>query len=102
MRADSPDLPADMYQFSGLFGQRVTNFPALGIVFVRTGQDPGLVPAGNAEWEHETYVRLFASVIDQKVEKPGPPPTGPAEQEADYGFPCPRPSSPGDSGVSER
>ena len=83
---DFPDLPADEFQFSGLFGQRVTNFPSLGIVFVRTGQDPGLLPAGNAEWEHETYVRLLSAVTDQKVEQPGPPPTGPAQQEADYGF----------------
>jgi CubicO group peptidase (beta-lactamase class C family) len=83
---DFPDLPADMYQFSGLFGQRVTMFPALGIVFVRTGQDPGLVPAGNAEWEHETYVRLLSAVTDQKVEKPGPAPSGPKQMEADYGF----------------
>jgi CubicO group peptidase (beta-lactamase class C family) len=88
---DFPDLPADMFQFSGLFGQRVTNFPALGIVFVRTGQDPGLasaigVPAGNPEWEHDTYVRLLSAVLDQKVEKPGPPPTGPPQPEADYGF----------------
>jgi CubicO group peptidase (beta-lactamase class C family) len=83
---DFPDLPADMYQFSGLFGQRVTNFPSLGLLFVRTGQDPGLVPAGNAEWEHETYVRLLAAVTDETVEKPGPPPTGPDQEEADYGF----------------
>jgi hypothetical protein len=83
---DFPDLPADMYQYSGLFGQRVTNFPSLGLLFVRTGQDPGLVPAGSAEWEHETYVRLLSAVTDQTVEKPGPPPTGPAQQEADYGF----------------
>ena len=83
---DFPDLPADMFQFSGLFGQRVTNFPSLGLVFVRTGQDPGLVPAGQANWEHETYLRLLAAVTDQTVEKPGPPPSGPPQEEADYGF----------------
>jgi CubicO group peptidase (beta-lactamase class C family) len=83
---DFPDLPADMFQFSGLFGQRVTNFPSLGIVFVRTGQDPSLLPAGNAEWEHDTYVRLLAAVTDQKVEQPGAPSQGPPQQEADYGF----------------
>jgi CubicO group peptidase (beta-lactamase class C family) len=83
---DFPDLPADMYQFSGLFGQRVTTFPSLGLMFVRTGQDPGLVPAGQANWEEETYRRLLAAVTDQTVEKPGPPPSGPQQQEADYGF----------------
>ncbi|HEX8065231.1 MAG TPA: serine hydrolase [Thermoleophilaceae bacterium] len=83
---DFPDLPADMYQFSGLFGQRVTQFPSLGIVFVRTGQDPGLVFAGDTEWEHGLYTRLLAAVVDQKVERPGPPPRGPAQPEADYGF----------------
>jgi hypothetical protein len=83
---DFPDLPADMYQFSGLFGQRVTTFPSLGLMFVRTGQDPGLVPAGQANWEEETYRRLLASITDQTVEKPGPPPSGPDQEEADYGF----------------
>ena len=83
---DFPDLPEDMFQFSGLFGQRVTNFPSLGIVFVRTGQDPGLVPAGNAEWENETYVRLLGAVTDQAVPRPGAPQSGPPQQEKDYGF----------------
>ena len=46
---DFPDLPADMYNFSGLFGQRVTVFPTQDLVIVRTGQDPGLVPAGRRE-----------------------------------------------------
>ena len=43
---DFPELPADFYNFSGLFGQRVTVFPTQDIVIVRIGQDPGLVPAG--------------------------------------------------------
>ena len=42
-----------MYRFSGLFGQLVTVFPSQGIVIVRTGQDPGLVFSGGANWEHE-------------------------------------------------
>ena len=82
---DWPDFPADMYQFSGLFGQRVTTFPSLGLMVVRTGQDPGLVPAGQANWEYETYRRVLSSVLDQKVEKP-PPATGRDEPEHDYGF----------------
>ncbi|MDQ3934084.1 MAG: beta-lactamase family protein [Actinomycetota bacterium] len=82
---DWPDFPADMWQYSGLFGQRVTTFPSLGLMVVRTGQDPGVVPAGQANWEHETYRRVLSAVTDQKVEKP-PPATGPEEPEHDYGF----------------
>jgi hypothetical protein len=82
---DMPDLPVDLYRFSGLFGQLVTVFPSQGIVVVRTGQDPGLVPAGETNWEHETYRRVLSSVLDQKVEAP-PPATGPEEPEHDYGF----------------
>ena len=82
---DWPDFPADMWQFSGLFGQRVTTFPSLGLIVVRTGQDPSLVPAGQGDWEHETYRRVLSAVVDQKVEQP-PPATGPAEPEHDYGF----------------
>jgi CubicO group peptidase (beta-lactamase class C family) len=82
---DWPDFPADMWQFSGLFGQRVTTFPSLGLMVVRTGQDPGVIPAGQASWEHETYRRVLSSVVDTKVEKP-PPASGPPEPEHDYGF----------------
>ncbi|HEX8649145.1 MAG TPA: serine hydrolase [Thermoleophilaceae bacterium] len=82
---DWPEFPADMWQFSGLFGQRVTTFPSLGLMVVRTGQDPALVPAGQTNWEYETYRRLLSAMTDQKVEKP-PPATGPDEPEHDYGF----------------
>jgi CubicO group peptidase (beta-lactamase class C family) len=82
---DWPEFPADMWQFSGLFGQRVTTFPSLDLMVVRTGQDPSLLPAGGADWEYETYRRLLSSVTDQKIEKP-PPATGPTEPEKDYGF----------------
>jgi CubicO group peptidase (beta-lactamase class C family) len=71
---DMDDIPADMYHFSGLFGQLVTVFPSQGIVVVRTGQDPGLVPAGGQSWEHELYSRVLAAVTDQKIDKPGPAP----------------------------
>jgi CubicO group peptidase (beta-lactamase class C family) len=82
---DWPDFPADMWQFSGLFGQRVTTFPSLGLMVVRMGQDPSLIPAGQANWEHETYRRVLGAITDQKVEKP-PPASGPPEPEHDYGF----------------
>jgi CubicO group peptidase (beta-lactamase class C family) len=82
---DWPEFPADMWQFSGLFGQRVTTFPSQGLMVVRTGQDPSLLPAGGADWEYETYRRLLSAITDQKVDKP-PPAVGPAEPEHDYGF----------------
>jgi CubicO group peptidase (beta-lactamase class C family) len=67
-----PDMPVDMYRFSGLFGQLVTVFPSQGIVFVRTGQDPGLVNFnGGTDWEHETYARMLGAITDQKVDTAG-------------------------------
>ena len=82
---DFPSMPADMYSFAGLFGQRVTVFPSLGIHLVRTGQDPGLVPATDANWEEELYKRVLSSVTDQAIEPggDGPPARG---EDADYGF----------------
>jgi hypothetical protein len=68
-----PDLPADLYHFSGLFGQLVTVFPTQDIVVVRTGQDPGLInPASSGSgWEHDLYAKVLGSVTDQKVEPGG-------------------------------
>jgi CubicO group peptidase (beta-lactamase class C family) len=64
-----PDLPGDLYHFSGLFGQLVTVFPTQDIVVVRTGQDPGLVnfASDGSGWEHDLYAKVLASVTDQKV-----------------------------------
>jgi CubicO group peptidase (beta-lactamase class C family) len=83
---DFPDLPADLYRFSGLFGQLVTVFPTQELVVVRTGQDPGLVFAGGSDWEHELYKRVLGAVTDEKITPPGPSPTGPPQPNADYGF----------------
>ncbi|HYH58562.1 MAG TPA: serine hydrolase [Thermoleophilaceae bacterium] len=84
---DYPDLPADFYTFSGLFGQRVTVFPSQELVIVRTGQDPGLVPAGQANWEHELYTRVLGSITDGTYEPPGEAPRVNNEREdVDYGF----------------
>ena len=84
---DFPDLPADLYTFSGLFGQRVAVFPTQDLVIVRTGQDPGLIPAGEANWEHELYTRVLGSITDQKVKVPGEAPRVNEEREdVDYGF----------------
>ena len=86
---DFPELPADFYNFSGLFGQRVTVFPTQDIVIVRTGQDPGLVPAGQASWENELYKRVLGAMTDQTYEPPGDAPRVNDENEetdVDYGF----------------
>ena len=84
---DFPDLPADLYNFSGLFGQRVTVFPTQDLIIVRTGQDPGLIPAGEASWEHELYSRVLGAITDEKVEAPGDAPRVNEEREdVDYGF----------------
>jgi hypothetical protein len=83
---DFPDLPGDMYNFSGLFGQRVTVFPSQRLLIVRIGQDPGLVPAGTASWEHDLYVKVLAAITDQSIPPPGPAPTGPDQKDKDYGF----------------
>ncbi len=86
---DFPELPADFYNFSGLFGQRVTVFPTQDIVIVRTGQDPGMVPTGQPNWENELYKRVLAAMTDQAYEPPSDAPRVNEEnedQDVDYGF----------------
>jgi CubicO group peptidase (beta-lactamase class C family) len=80
---DFPDLPADMYMFSGLFGQRVTVFPSQGIVVVRTGQDRGLLPTPGESWESELYRRVLAAVTDQRIGRPGDAPASPGADKGD-------------------
>lgn len=82
-----PDLPADMYRFSGLFGQLVTVFPSQDIVVVRTGQDPGVVFSGGQSWEHELYRRVLGAVTDEEIRPPGEPQRfEPSRENADAGF----------------
>ena len=82
-----PDLPADLYEFSGLFGQLVTVMPSQDIVVVRMGQDPSLAFAGGSDWEHELYRRVLGAVTDQSLDVPGPATsTDPNAKSADYGF----------------
>jgi hypothetical protein len=84
---DFPELPADLYHFAGLFGQKVTVFPTQDIVIVRTGQDPGLIPAGQPSWENELYKGVLGSITDQPWEAPGEAPRVNEEREdVDYGF----------------
>jgi CubicO group peptidase (beta-lactamase class C family) len=80
-----PDLPADLYRFSGLFGQLVAVFPTQDLVVVRTGQDRGVAPTGGTSWEHELYRKVLAAVTDEPVQSSGPA-SVPAEENADYGF----------------
>jgi len=86
---DFPDLPADLYRFSGLFGQLVSVFPTQDIVVVRTGQDRGLVFSGGTDWEHDLYEKVLGAITDQKVEPPGDDAPESAEADRpnpDYGF----------------
>jgi hypothetical protein len=65
----------------------VSLFPSQDLVIVRTGQDPGLIPAGEANWEHELYTRVLGAITDQKIEAPGDAPRVNDEREdVDYGF----------------
>jgi CubicO group peptidase (beta-lactamase class C family) len=81
-------LPADMYRFSGLFGQLVAVFPSQGIVVARVGEDPGaLSRAGEGGWEGELYRRVLAAVTDQSIDPPGEPVrVDPDRSNADAGF----------------
>jgi CubicO group peptidase (beta-lactamase class C family) len=84
-----PDLPADMYHFSGLFGQLVTVFPTQGLEIVRLGQDPNLAFAGGAGWEHELYKKVLGALTDTTVAPPGDAPRSPGvvdKPNADQGF----------------
>jgi len=81
-----PDLPADLYRFSGLFGQLVAVFPSQELVVVRTGQDRGLIFAGGSNWERDLYRLVLDAITDEPVPVPGPPAPGPEQQNADYGF----------------
>ena len=78
-----PSLPADLYTFSGLFGQLVTVMPTQGIIVQRSGNDAVAEPG----WEEELYRRVLASVADQKYEPPGDAPAvTPDRSDPDRGF----------------
>ena len=88
-RRQFPGLPADLYRFSGLFGQIVAVFPTQGITVVRNGSDPGLVPAGGQGWERGIYDRVLGAVTDEEIPESGDAPavTGDGEQpNPDAGF----------------
>jgi CubicO group peptidase (beta-lactamase class C family) len=85
---DDPGLPADLWRFSGLFGQLVSVFPTQDVEVVRLGQDSGLVFSGGTDWEHDLYAGVLGSLTDTTVERPGDAPAAPAASKADkdYGF----------------
>jgi CubicO group peptidase (beta-lactamase class C family) len=82
-----PSLPADLYQFAGLFGQLVTVFPSQGLVVARFGNDNGS-SAGLPPWEEEFYDRVLASLTDQSVEAPrdAPEAGNVSREDVDRGF----------------
>jgi CubicO group peptidase (beta-lactamase class C family) len=83
-----PGIPGDMYEFSGLFDQRVTVFPGQDIVFVRLGEpaDNGANLGGGGSWESTAYRKLLDAVTDQKVVYPPVKGGKPDHPDPDYGF----------------
>jgi CubicO group peptidase (beta-lactamase class C family) len=67
-----PELPVDLYHFSGLFGQLVAVFPSQKIIVVRLGQEanPGGF-AGGADYQNELFKRVLGAVTDQRIPRPG-------------------------------
>jgi CubicO group peptidase (beta-lactamase class C family) len=66
-----PSLPADAFQYSGLFGQWVTVFPTQGVVVVRTGVDTATFD-GDTAWQEEMYARILDSITDDETGFPKP------------------------------
>jgi CubicO group peptidase (beta-lactamase class C family) len=87
-----PGAPKDLYEMNGLFGQRVTIIPSLGLVLTRNGpvsggQDPS-GPADEDEFDH-----AFVGGAIDALRSPDLPPFPPyqhrdstAPNDPDYGF----------------
>jgi len=84
---DFESLPADMYQYAGLFGQWVTVFPSQGLLVVRTGQDNGTF-TGDAGWQEEMYRRMLGAITDEPITSPDPSPGADevSTEDVDHGF----------------
>lgn len=82
-----PTLPADAYQYAGLFGQLVTVFPSQGLIIARFGNDSGTI-AGGAPWEEDFYGRVLRSITDEPIKLPKPDPDSDAvgRDDVDRGF----------------
>jgi CubicO group peptidase (beta-lactamase class C family) len=83
---DFPTLPADMYNFSGLFGQRVTVFPSHELVIVRLGEDPGLLFSVGESWELGLYRRVLGAITDTPIRVAPPAKPTHEEPDTDYNF----------------
>ncbi len=82
-----PSLPADVYQFAGLFGQLVTVFPSEGLIVARFGQDNGGT-IGVPPWEENFYGQVLAAITDKPVDMPKPDPDASdvSREDLDRGF----------------
>lgn len=82
-----PTLPADAYQYAGLFGQLVTVFPSQGVIVARTGNDTGTF-SGGADWEEELYRQVLASIVDGSGRYPPADPDAKdvSREDVDRGF----------------
>jgi len=90
-RQNFPGLPADLYRFSGLFGQLVSTFPTQDLVVVRTGYESDAINfSGGAGYEDTLYRKVLGAITDATVPVSGDPPAvvpGDAGQEnPDKGF----------------
>lgn len=82
-----PTLPADAYQYAGLFGQLVTVFPSQGVIVARTGNDTGSF-SGGSDWEEELYRQVLASIVDGSGRYPPADPDAEdvSREDVDRGF----------------
>lgn len=82
-----PSLPADAFQYSGLFGQWVTVFPSQGVVVVRTGFDTATFD-GDTAWQEEMYRLILDSITDDqgRFPKPAPDASNVSDTDVDRGF----------------
>lgn len=89
-RQNFPGLPADLYRFSGLFGQLVSTFPSQDLVVVRTGQESDAINfSGGAGYEDTLYRKVLGAITDQAVTVDENPPSVPGDagqENPDKGF----------------
>ena len=84
---DFETLPADVFQYAGLFGQWVTVFPSQGLIVVRTGVDTGGF-TGSGGWQEEMYRQMLAAITDEPITSPEPSPDAEnvSTEDVDNGF----------------
>lgn len=89
-RQNFPGLPADLYRFSGLFGQFVAVFPTQDVIVVRTGTETDAVNfSGGAGYEDTLYRKVLGAISDETVPVPGDAPSVPGDagqENPDNGF----------------